>query len=508
MRIVIVEDEPKSREGLVNVIQRFTKYEIAGIGENGEEGFELVKKNHPDLVISDIKMPVLDGLGMLQKIKDEQIEIQAILLTGYSEFEYARRALQLQVVEYALKPLDIDQFLTVLKKADGKIQKKKSEMLSPDQLLFSYINSKKEEKERLRSTIEEKLGINENVLTTIFLIHPENAVTEIYDEIQKRIHHILDALCMENYYLLTRRGESGGIYIFLVDTERNRNLKNIFASRVLAKIQEISFSVCTMVKMYGLDQIDQAIEQLNKLLPYTFSEAEGAIVDWESSQMIQYEVLEYPSALENELIQQIRNGKREKIIEKAELFCTQVIESNASPECIKDYTVRLIAGILRVVSERKIGLNREEEMQYILGNIGKSISRKEVRKQFEMIVKNVAVVEGDMANDLTDNGIVLNAISYIRENYGEQIGLGDVAYFCNVRSEYLSRRFKEETGIKFVDFLTNFRISMAKRFLLSGKYKVSEVSEKVGFSDQKYFQKVFKKICGVTPSEYKKENCR
>lgn len=129
MRIVVVEDEPKSREGLVNVIQRFTEYEIAGIGENGEEGFALVKEKRPDLVISDIKMPVLDGLGMLQKIKDEQIEIQAILLTGYSEFEYARRALQLQVVEYALKPLDIDQFLTVLKKVDGKIQKKKSEML-------------------------------------------------------------------------------------------------------------------------------------------------------------------------------------------------------------------------------------------------------------------------------------------------------------------------------------------------------------------------------------------
>ena len=124
MRIVVVEDEPKSREGLVNVIQRFTEYEIAGIGENGEEGFALVKEKRPDLVISDIKMPVLDGLGMLQKIKDEQIEIQAILLTGYSEFEYARRALQLQVVEYALKPLDIDQFLTVLKKVDGKIQKK------------------------------------------------------------------------------------------------------------------------------------------------------------------------------------------------------------------------------------------------------------------------------------------------------------------------------------------------------------------------------------------------
>lgn len=128
--------------------------------------------------------------------------------------------------------------------------------------------------------------------------------------------------------------------------------------------------------------------------------------------------------------------------------------------------------------------------------------------QFEKILKNITLPDDNMAKTITENGIVLNAISYIRENYGNNIGLVDVAQFCNVRSEYLSRIFKEETGVKFVDFLTNFRVSMAKRMLASGKYKVLEVSEAVGFSDQKYFQKVFKKVCGVTPSEYKKENCR
>ena len=111
MRIVIAEDEPKSREGLIRLIRRFTDYEIAGVAENGEEGYRMVEKEKPDLVLSDIKMPVLDGLGMLQKIKEADIEVQAVLLTGYSEFEYARRALQLQVVEYVLKPMDIDQFL-------------------------------------------------------------------------------------------------------------------------------------------------------------------------------------------------------------------------------------------------------------------------------------------------------------------------------------------------------------------------------------------------------------
>ena len=121
MRIVIAEDEPKSREGLIRLIRRFTDYEIVGVAENGEEGYRLTEKEKPDLVLSDIKMPVLDGLGMLQKIKDAGIEVQAVLLTGYSEFEYARKALQLQVVEYVLKPMDIDQFLGVLKKVESRI---------------------------------------------------------------------------------------------------------------------------------------------------------------------------------------------------------------------------------------------------------------------------------------------------------------------------------------------------------------------------------------------------
>lgn len=109
---------------------------------------------------------------------------------------------------------------------------------------------------------------------------------------------------------------------------------------------------------------------------------------------------------------------------------------------------------------------------------------------------------------ITENGIVLNAIAYIREHYMEAIGLQDVAQCCNVSPEYLSRIFKEETGVKFVDFLANFRISVGKRMLATGNYKVSEVAEAVGFNDQKYFQKVFKKICGISPAEYKKENSR
>ncbi|HIU75951.1 MAG TPA: helix-turn-helix transcriptional regulator [Candidatus Pelethocola excrementipullorum] len=104
--------------------------------------------------------------------------------------------------------------------------------------------------------------------------------------------------------------------------------------------------------------------------------------------------------------------------------------------------------------------------------------------------------------------MILNVLAFIRENYGQEITLTDAASCCGVTPEYLSRVFTHEMGVNYSSFLQNFRVSIAKQLLLSGKYKVYEVSEAVGFHDQKYFTKVFKKLCGVTPAEYKRENVR
>lgn len=240
MRIVIAEDEPKSREGLIRLIRRFTDYEIAGVAENGEEGYRLTVEQKPDLVLSDIKMPVLDGLGMLQKIKDAGIEVQAVLLTGYSEFEYARRALQLRVVEYVLKPMDIDQFLGVLKKVESRIVKQKAEQVTPERLLWNYIGSSKEQREQIRPMLEEKIGVTKDTQFTMLLIHPDSMASESYGELRKELENQMEALCMENYYMLLRPGEQGGIYVVLVDTERNRTLKRIFELRIMPKIQDIT----------------------------------------------------------------------------------------------------------------------------------------------------------------------------------------------------------------------------------------------------------------------------
>lgn len=505
MRIVIAEDEPKSREGLINCIRRFTDYEIVGVANDGLEGFGIVMEQKPDLVISDIKMPKLDGLGMLERLKEEQIEVEAVLLTGYSEFEYAKKALELQVVDYVLKPLEIDQFLSVLKKVEGRIQKQKVYRLTPNQFLEIYMSGNDQERETILPVLEESLGVNDHVLSALILVRPQSSEKEIYDKIQEQMQRTLDALCMQNYYFIVRQNEDGGVFLLLVDIKHNRNLKTIFMSRVLPQLQKISRCVCSMMKMYGVRDIDCVMEKLVSLLQYSFSVPEGVIIDWETAQTISYEKLEYPTTLENKIVQYIRKGKKDRVLETGKEFAEHVIESSASPECIRNYTIRLLGEILKVAGEMQHSLNYEEESRHIMEVIHGSISRNELRCQFEETLKKLPVLVGDSEDFMTENGIVMNAILYIRQNYEKNIGLVEVAQFCNISPEYLSRIFKKEMGMKFVDFLTNFRISAAKRMLIQEDYQVKEVAKNVGFSDQKYFQRIFKKVCGVTPMEYKKQ---
>ena len=111
MKIILVEDEPKTREGIINIIQKHTDHQILAVAENGEEGILAVEKEQPDLIISDIRMPGMSGLEMLQKIREKGYDTGAMFLSGYSEFEYAQQAPKLPAMNYLPQPEDPENFL-------------------------------------------------------------------------------------------------------------------------------------------------------------------------------------------------------------------------------------------------------------------------------------------------------------------------------------------------------------------------------------------------------------
>lgn len=503
MRIIVVEDEPNTREGLIGIIKRYTEHEIIYTAVNGKDGLENIRALKPDLVITDIKMPVMDGLTMLQTLHDEGEEFQSLLLTGYSEFEYARKALKLSVTEYILKPLDIEDFLKLLKKVDNKIEKTKIERVSPSQLFWSYLTGTEEEKQKILPVIEESIQVNKKVQISLFLVKGSSVVRESTTEMMEETNSVLDSMCMENYFVVFL-SQDVGFLVIVLDTERNRSLKRMFQMRVLEKIGKISECFCSYTTIYGVAGLDERVLHLKDLMRHAFSFPSGTILDDELLAEFQYENMEYPDSLERAVCREVRSGKAERIQELGEQFKKEVIQSKGHPDCIREFTVRFTAGLLRVVNELKENLEKENGIQYIVGNMAKSNSREQLEHQFDKVMKTLTLSEDDISG-LTENGMILNVISFIRENYARDITLTETAVMCGVTPEYLSKIFYREMNINFVSFLQNFRISMAKRMLSLGKCKIGEVSEAVGFHDQKYFVKVFKKICGVTPSDYKKE---
>ena len=500
MKIILVEDEPKTREGIINIIQKHTDHQILAVAENGEEGILAVEKEQPDLIISDIRMPGMSGLEMLQKIREKGYDTGAMFLSGYSEFEYAQQALKLHAMDYVLKPVDVENFLEVLENVENKLQEQKIEQISPEQMLWTYVNGRPENREFLREKLENKLGINDRIQISLLYIYSGRQTKEAVNEMIYDTRQCLDAQCIQDYYMIPLSHEDAYV-VLMADTERNNFLKWVLENRALPSLLENADFICSYGTARGIGMLPDVLRELKALLVYGFHLEKGRIIDRELAQTIEFEKKEYPGQLEMSMQKEIWKQDKAKIRKIGDQFIHEIIESRMHPDEIREYTIRFSVGILKAGTERN--QEEKEDGRYIMSSMLRSYTARQLTYQFEKILK--AAFCDFKKVEVTENDLVLKVIAFIRDNYARDISLSEAAELCGVSVEYLSRLFQQETGAKFTAFLQNFRISIAKRMLLDDKKKVYEVAEAVGYHDQKYFVSVFKKLCGVTPSEFRKE---
>lgn len=503
MRIVIVEDEASTRQGLVSIIQNYTHHDIVGTASSGAEGLEMIRKEQPDVIISDIKMPGMNGLEMLQKVKDENLEMRVILLSGYSEFEFARKALQLQVIEYLLKPLQVNELLDALNRIEESREEESLKKVSLQQLFWSCFTADDTSAKKMIPLLMKELRITEEMTSDIFFIHPVSIVRESEEELIELMSRQLEILCFENYFIF-RMPQTLEFLVIMVDTESKKSLRNIFEMRVLQKMNEVTECLCSMVYITGLQDFRNKIVCLQKLISYAFSIKQGIVIYDGLAKETVYTETDYPLSLELDIVREIRNGNSEKIRACGKQFEADVIFGSNSPLEIREKTTRFVNAVLRTAEDIRKNFAVDSDSKYIMNIIASSSTSRQLAYQFDKIIDAASDLHEE--NPMTQNGIILNAIAYIKDHYSSDITLGETAEKCGVSAEYLSRLFFQETGTNFSAFLQDIRISMAKRLLNSGNNKVYEVAEMVGFHDQKYFAKIFKKLCGETPAEYRKEN--
>lgn len=501
MRIMIIEDEPKTRDGLIKIISKFTDYEICGVASDGFEGVRQVKELKPDLIISDIQMPGMDGLTMLHQLEQDGIVFHAMILTGHSSFDYARTALHLGVVDYVLKPVDIENFISSLNTAEAKILKEKSEKINSTQLIWSLMTCEPERKDQLIHQLSNQLQVNDKMETTLFLVKPVSLDQETVSEMAQCIKDKMNSLCVVNFHVI-HLSFSYGILVLIIDTERHKFLSKMFSTHILPSLNQIGSCYCSYASIWGLAGLENAIAELKDLLSYTFVYGSEVILEKQMVEKLKFIPINYPLDLENRIRKAIINGNYERALIISDKFKEVIIESEGRPEIIREYTARFSSSIYNVVKEYNTQPEPQLIFHYFINNIIESKTKAELIVNYEKIV-NTILTGTDEERDI-DNLTVLKVINFIRDNYSKNITLSDAANLVGVTPEYLSKLFNQKINVNFVVFLRNFRISAAKRMILSGKYQIQEVAEQVGFKDPKYFNKVFKSVCGISPSEYKK----
>ncbi|MBQ7370282.1 MAG: response regulator [Blautia sp.] len=507
MRIVIVEDEIRIRNGLEQIITKMTEHQVVATAVDGEEGLEVIYEQLPDLVISDIRMPRMDGITMLEKLREAGIEVYTIFLTGYSEFEYARASLRLNAEDYLLKPVGVETLLDALKKTEEKLLQRQEEEISVQQLI-SAILSTNTERDKTIPLLKRALRLTEGDSISLAVLRfcgdGENPAERMRTEAEIILKEN-GTFSRSSVYLLPGERE-----ILLLSTDRHSTayMRN-FCLHQLA--QSLRFDGELMVS-YGeirqLSELPGCVAELEKRFLYGFGMEKPAFLDEESARPDSFAEIVYPSKLEQQVRRQIRMGNFEEVWDLGQQFEKEIMYSDGEPGVIKEYTFRMMTAAIQAAE-----MDVEEKTQNIFHDLISNLITADTRLQLversqivwnKFLEKQTGVLP--VVQKQTDNEAVRIVAEMIRRNYAEDISLSEAARAVGFTPEHLSRLFAREMGITFSSYLTQCRLNIAKRLLTEGNQKIYEIAKEVGYHDTKYFNRIFRAETGKTPMEYRRQS--
>lgn len=504
MRIVIVEDELQIREGLKNLVERIhSDYHVVGCAANGIQGLNLVKEQLPDVVITDVRMPEMDGLEMIGALNAAGIGARYIIISAYSEFAYARKAVSLGATEYILKPISIADLSESLSKVEMQMQTsaRQESIDSLEAALGTLVLRGDSVSPALREKIAVKYRIGEKSNLALVLFYYGNR----YDTLEKAA---ISATCQKlekqsgRVSAIALEGQKSYLYI-LPDVAQGEEFAQWLNCSVKIHGQTLwTGAAVSLAFCQGLGGLYSAAMGLLHGLNWHISLPNTPVIRYPEVLKLQTEHCAYPISLENHLRSALCSQDTEKIRRQCEAFRQYFSGQKLyQPQEIKECYTRFLWTAATLAKEMGLISATNVTSKSVMERILPVHTLEELNSVADELIRFVCTQNAGAGEQ---NLVIMRAKSMIHEFYSTGINLDEIAHKLNITPEYLSTQFHKETGETFSAYIRNYRMAKAKELLIGTQLKLHQIAAQVGYADPKYFGQVFKKCTGQLPADYRR----
>ncbi|AWK51825.1 hypothetical protein DIC82_12715 [Clostridium beijerinckii] len=493
IKVFIVDDEYYSRKGLKCIIPwEKMNCEVCGEASNAYEAIDLANELKPDIIVTDINMPEVNGIEMAKKIKILLPNVKFIVISGYDDFQYARGAIKINALDFILKPIKVKEFTEAIMNAVNLIKKEKdTNTIYSEKELLRIMRGQSE----IENVNKYFYGISKIRVILINNDSYEYFIKENKEKLNIRISSIIKTWISENIndaYIFDAHSNRIGL---IMKDDVNGNFSELI-NKILEEVEGIiTIAITNSGEPIKLKCI---YRKAKDLFERCFYKGYGKILneEKEDSFIVSYHILE---ELANEIVDNVVNCHRKLCEENINKLFDKFSISITKKVTINKIVVELILKIKQKLNELEISTTSLEAIE--IKNDYKLMI--DLKYDLETVI-TLAIEKIREYNGILEDSSIKRAIRFINNNYNKNISLGIVASSVYLNESYLCRELKQSLGVGFLEYIRKLRIEKAIELLRRG-HSVATVAVEIGYSDYRQFSYNFKKYTGNIPSNYKKE---
>ena len=519
-QIFVVEDELLIRQSIRNTIEQMQgPYAFCGEASDGEMALSIMQDLMPDILVTDIRMPFLDGFGLIRHAKSIMPWLKVIIISGYGDFEYARKAITLGVDQYLLKPVRSAELIRVIHETAAQIEKEKSDKTLPagfDETEVQYALRKHFMQQLLYGGTETDVLLEQAATLKLDMIRSYYLVSvcqfETSDQDHGRLVSIVQNVLHDREPVLYFFNAADQLTLLLCENnEEELNEQTYQILQILKhELQDVSPVVTVVIgeTVQRIGSIARSHKKAVDLLKHARGLAAGQILHVDDTVQLTADVIQFDGPVKKELLQKLSTASASDVPALLEEMLTGEDSEQFGSKLVRYYT---LVSLLKI-AVRSMALGGQEGTEKeIADQLSSRFDVFAASGQYDTFRQTAGellqlIVDSRQLRPAADkySHVMTLAENYVKKNFCDpNISLISVAQHVGMSAAHFSTVFSQQEGRTFISYLTALRMEKAKELLTTTNARLADIALEIGYNEPNYFSHVFRKTVGITPKEYR-----